>query len=116
MTTAVAQPGSPQKWHQVYQGDKECKLFKALSRGRDGNGNLLEWRTTTGLVKATKLTQAEVEAIIAKYLPTGIIQQHSKDPSKFRYWERASKKKSARGSISDTDKKRRIDESLQPAP
>jgi hypothetical protein len=90
----------------VYNGDKECRLFKVLARGDQ------DWRTTAGLVKASHLPQKDVEAICAKYVPLGIIQQHSKEPEKWRYWERATAKK-AGGSISDDDKKRRIDEQMK---
>jgi hypothetical protein len=96
---------TPRKWWQVYSGDKECRLFKELARGAH------EWRTTDGLAKAAKVTVKDTEAICAKYVPLGIIQQHSKEPEKWRYWERATPKKK-QGSVSDEDKKRRIDEKL----
>ena len=65
---------TPKKWHTVYENDKECRLFKALERGTH------EWRTTTGLMKAAKLTQVEVETICQKYVQVGIIHQHSNEP------------------------------------
>jgi len=102
-TTTVAQ--TPKKWWQVYQGDRECRLFKALARGKH------EWRTTDGLMKAAKLNQSEVETICAKYVTVGLIHQHSKEPGKWRYWERATAKKKQKG-IADEDKSRRIDEKL----
>ena len=116
MTTAVAPAATPPQWHTVYVGDKECRFFKALSRGRDKNQTPLEWRTTKGLMKATKLSQKEIEAIILKYLATGVVEQHSKEAGKFRYWKNATKKKKLVSSLSDSDKKRRVDESLVPTP
>ena len=74
---------SPKKWWQVYNGDMECRLFKELARG------VHEWRTTDGLAKKAKASPKEIEAICAKYLPLGIIQQHPREPEKWRYWERA---------------------------
>jgi hypothetical protein len=102
----------PQPWHQVYQGDKECRFFKSLSRKKKNTGELLEWRTTSGLAKDSNLTQKEVESIIAKYLSSGIVQQHSKEPEKFRYWANAKKRKKKSGSISGEDKKRRINDAI----
>jgi hypothetical protein len=63
-------------------------------------------------MKAAKLSQPEVETICAKYTHVGIISQHSKEPGKWRYWERVTKKKK-QGSVADEDKKRRIDEKLE---
>ncbi len=101
-TTPVPNATPPSKWYNVYADNNELKFFRELSRGNH------EWRTTNGLVKKTSLTKSEVEHIIAKYIPTGIVQTHSKEPEKFRYWERASKKKKKKGSIAEDDKKRRI--------
>jgi hypothetical protein len=77
---------TPKRWWQVYNGDGECRVFKEMARG------VHDWHTTTGLAKATKLTPEKIEAIIAKYLPLGIIQQHPKEPDKWCYWERGRKK------------------------
>ena len=103
-TTATAT--TPKKWWDVYNGDKECRLFKVLARGEH------DWRTTDGLAKAAKISLKDVESICAKYVPLGIIRQHSKEPEKWQYWERATPKKKT-GTISDDDKKRRVDEKLQ---
>lgn len=96
-----ATAATPPKWWNIYSGDKENRFFLALSRSH-------EWRTMTGLTKDSRLSQKECEAIIAKYLPLGVIQQHSKEPEKFRYWENATKKKVKKLSLSDEDKRERI--------
>ena len=75
---------APNKWWQVYIGDKECHLFMALARG------IHEWRTTEGLATAAKVATVDVEAICAKYVPLGIIDHHPKEPNRWRYWERAA--------------------------
>jgi len=111
----AAPPQTPPKWFDVYQGDKECRFFKALSRGKGANNQTLEWRTTAGLMKAASLKQHDVEQIIQKYLPTGVVEQHSKEGDKFRYWANASKPKTKKGSISNDGKKRRVDDSLDQA-
>lgn len=98
----------PKKWYNVYSDQKELKFFRELARGNH------EWRTTNGLVKKTKLTKTEVEHIVHKYLPTGIVQQHSKEPEKFRYHERAAKKKKKKGSIAEDNKKRRVKDASNP--
>lgn len=89
------------KWWEIYQGDKECRFFKALCFGK------FDWRTTDGICKEAKLSQNDVENICAKYLQVGVVQQHAKSPDKWRYWERAPKKKPDKG-ISGSDKERRI--------
>ena len=113
MTAIVTKP---KRWHVVYQGDKECRLFKALARKKDKQGKSLEYRTTSGLAKDAHLTQKEVESILAKYIPLGIVHQHSKEPNKFRYWENATKKKKKPGTISGDDKKRRIKDAIDSNP
>ena len=107
--TAPAKNAAPiQKWYNVYATNDELKFFRELSRGNH------EWRTTRGLIKKTKLTKSEIEHIVAKYIPTGIVQQHSKEPEKFRYWERATKKKKKKGSIAEDNKKRRVADAATP--
>ncbi len=111
MSTAIAPVQNatpPQKWYNVYANQKELKFFRELSRGNH------EWRTTRGLVKKTKLSKVEIEHIVAKYLPSGIVQQHSKEPDKFRYWERAAKKKKKKGSIAEDNKKSRVKDAATP--
>ena len=98
---------TPKKWWQVYNGDRECRLFKVLSRDQNH-----EWRSTAGLAKSSKLSEKDVEAICAKYVPLGIIQQHSKDPDKWRYWERAEVK-TVKKSVSQEDKDKRVEEQIK---
>lgn len=103
---ATTMAAVPQKWHVVYQGDNECRFFQALARGQ-------EWRTTDGLAKQAKLTKEQVEKICSKYEPLGMVQQHSKEPNKWRYWENAPKKKSTKGTISGDNKKQRVEDKLK---
>jgi hypothetical protein len=102
MSTVVN--GNPPKWWEVYQGDDEARLFRALARDENH-----DWRTTQGLAKAAKLSQQRVEEIIKKYLPTGVVKNHPEDQNKWQYWER-SKPKSAKGSVAEENKKKRIDD------
>lgn len=98
------QAGNPKYWWEVYQGDEECKLFKELSRAKE------EWRTTKGLASRTGLTEKRTEEIISRYLKSGIIQAHSTDAGKWRYWERAGSKPKAK-SIAKTNQDKRVAES-----
>jgi len=98
--------GNPQKWHKVYAGDKECKFFKALTISP--NVGETGWRGKANLAKETGLTTKELDAIIGKYIPSGMVEIHPEDGEKVRYWERSSKKK-PNPSIADTDKKKRIE-------
>ncbi len=107
-TLPVQNATPPQKWYNVYANNDELIFFRELARGNH------EWRTTRGLVKKTHLTKSKIEHIVAKYIPTGIVQQHSKEPDKFRYWERVTKKKKKKGSIAEDDKKRRIKDVATP--
>lgn len=94
---------SPQPWHKIYNGDDECRFFKAIARGTH------EWRTIEGLAKAASLKESRVEEMCNKYLASGIIEQSQKDPTKFRYWERSQAgKKPAKKSIAQTGQEVRI--------
>ena len=75
---------APKQWWRVYNGEKECRLFMALSRGVE------EWRSTNGLAKTTKIAAVDVEVICAQYVPLGIINQHPTQPNTWRYWERSA--------------------------
>jgi hypothetical protein len=94
------------KWWQVYSGDEEKRFFVALSRH-----NEYIWRSTDKISQESGLTKIKVETIIAKYHKAGMVMQHPKDPEKWGYWERvaanADKKKDL--TVSETDKKKRLD-------
>jgi len=105
MTTTTSKSSSGLRhWWDFYQGDEECRFFKALSRSK------YEWRTIEKLSKAANLSVKRTEQIAERYILTGEVQQHTKEPGKFRYWERASKKKKSKGSISSENKKKRVGE------
>ena len=101
--TATASQNPP-KWHAVYRNDNECRFFKELSRGA------FDWRTSDALAKKIGISVKEVEKIIQHYLPSGVVQQHSKEPGKFRYWERTDTKKKKVGSIAEEGQKKRVDD------
>ena len=113
-TTAPPAPNAnasqPAKWWNIYSNPTEEKVLREMARGNH------EWRTSSGIAKKTRLTEKQVETVILKFLPTGVVQSHSKEP-KYRYWERASKKRTKKGSIAGDNQKRRIkDASAQQNP
>lgn len=100
--TVVANTTNPPKWHTVYSNDLECRFFKELSRGA------YEWRTSDSIAKKIGAKVAEVESVIKKYLPQGVVQQQSTDPTKFRYWERSPSKKKKSGTIAEDGQAKRV--------
>ena len=102
----MSQTDDPKHWWDVYNGDEECRFFKALSRGMPGTEG---WRTTDGLAKSAKLTDKRVEEIASHYVKQGLVQTHSSEAGKWRYWERAKPKKSA-DSLAKTNQKKRVEE------
>lgn len=49
------------KWEGIVSDDKESEVFKALA------DPAFDFRTIDGLIKATELSELEIEKIIAKY-------------------------------------------------
>ena len=96
----------PKKWWEVAQTEPEIKFFRMLAR--ETMAKRFDFRTMDAIIRETGLKPAVVENIIQKYLPTGIVEQHSKEPNKFRYWEAAKKRKKNKGSVAGADKEKRI--------
>ncbi len=105
----------PKKWYDVYpqgtkDGDEEQRFFIALGRHPK-----YDWRSAAALAKEANLTQTRVEQIIAKYMKKGMVFQNSKNDDQFAYWERVPELLPENiGSVSDEDKKKRIDKALAP--
>lgn len=107
MSTTLAP--TPSKWWQVYQGDEECRFFKALSRSKH------DWRTTDGIAKEARLTIKRTQEILQKYLPSGIVRPHQSDADKWQYWERGSSKPS-QGTVVEENQKKRVEDAIGTAP
>jgi len=78
---------SPPKWYEVYpqgtpEGDQEQKFFTSLARSQ------WDWRTTAALARETGLPVTDIEAIIEKYRPLGLVIQHPDHADQWGYWER----------------------------
>ena len=63
------------KWQDIVTDSNERKLFEALA------DPAWDFRTIDGLVRVTGLSEPEVQGIITKYEPRGLIRQ-STVPSK----------------------------------
>lgn len=96
----------PSKWWEVYEGDEECRFFKALARHPE-----YKWRTTETIAKLSKLSIKRVQEIVQKYLPTGIVRAHASDADKWQYWERADEKVTV-GSVVSENQGKRIKDAL----
>jgi len=102
---------NPPKWVNVYpqgtkEGDEEQLLFISLARHPK-----YEWRSVAQISKDSGLTKERVEEILNKYYKKGMVFQSQKNDELWAYWERVPDLlDSNASSISDKDKKDRIDE------
>jgi hypothetical protein len=109
----MAKFGNPPKWVNVYpqgtkEGDEEQLLFISLARHPK-----YEWRSVAQISKDTGLTKERVEEILNKYYKKGMVFQSQKNDELWAYWERVPDLVNGNtSSISDKDKKDRIDEAL----
>jgi hypothetical protein len=105
--------GNPPKWVNVYpqgtkEGDEEQLLFICLARNPK-----YEWRSVATIAKETGLSKERVEEILSKYYKRGMVFQSSKNDDLWAYWERVPNLVNGNtDSISDKDKKDRIEEAM----
>lgn len=96
----MSKGSQPQPWWEVYEGDEECRFFKALARSDH------DWRTTDGLAKAARLTTKRCEEIALKYHKQGLVRSHSTEAGKWQYWEKAVPKKPKDPLVKENQKQR----------
>ena len=105
--------GNPPKWVNVYpqgtkEGDEEQLVFISLARNPK-----YEWRSVATIAKESGLSKERVEEILAKYYKKGMVFQSNKNEDLWAYWERVPQLVyDDQGSVSDKDKKNRVDEAL----
>jgi len=105
--------GNPPKWVNVYpqgtkEGDEEQLLFICLARN-----SKYEWRSVATIAKETSLSKERVEEILSKYYKHGMVFQSVKNEDLWAYWERVPNLVNGNpDSISDKDKKGRIEEAM----
>lgn len=104
-----------QKWVDVVspntkEGAEEYAFFIALGRHQE-----YAWRSTSSMAKETGLSQERIEEIITKYLKKNMVIPHPTNPKHWGYWERIPKSDlpTTAPSISDKDKKDRIDKAVK---
>lgn len=107
----MSKPKKLPKWIDVYpqgtkDGNEEQKFFIAIGRHPK-----YIWRSVAALAKEANLTAERVEQIIQKYFKKGMIIQNPQSENQWGYWERvpANLLPQEDASVSNSDKKKRID-------
>jgi hypothetical protein len=104
---------NPPKWHKVFSNSRERAFFvgsdskSGLVRGKSGEGKTLTFRSIKMLASESGLTTKQVEEIIQKYQPSGIVVNNPKNPEQWGYWENVEAIEVPK-SIGDTDKEDRV--------
>lgn len=103
----------PKKWTELYsvgtiEGNEESRFFKSLARHPK-----YTWRSAAALAKESGLSTERVNQIISKYSKLNVIFQNPKNEDHWGYWERVPHMlPDDKLSLSDADKKQRIDHFL----
>ena len=114
----MSKSNSPQrpKWVDIVnpntkEGAEEYAFFIALARHAE-----YAWRSISAIAKETGLTQERVEELSNKFHKKNMVVNHPTNSSHWGYWDRVPKNDlPALGklSVSDKDKKDRIDKALK---
>lgn len=104
----------PKKWTETYpagteEGNEEIKFFKSLARHPK-----YEWRSIAAISKESGLSSKRVEEIMVKYFKLKMVFQNPRNEDQWGYWERLPQLlPEAYISVSDYDKKNRIDKFIK---